>query len=148
MGAVEGCVNQSLFNGLVRLKVLSVTAMPIVDSPSLGTKKDGFMVNLEIRNGSTTPNSLSSLGFGGLGNGAQAQLTYDDASVLQPRRGTLDVGRTLAPGAAMQATLEFIPDDAHIGKQPNKFLLLKTNNPAGLRFNVPDPSFRVKLNCP
>jgi hypothetical protein len=50
IGAVEGCVGQDLFNGMLRLKVLGILRLESV--PDWGNWK-GWAIQVEIKNGTT-----------------------------------------------------------------------------------------------
>ncbi|WP_412028972.1 hypothetical protein [Deinococcus yunweiensis] len=144
VAAVSGCVNQPLFNGVWRFRVLSVTpvATTFVNRP-------GWEITAELRNGSSQALALGDTGF----LSSNLSLAFSDAVTLpfgdwSPNRAQWDHNKTIPPGAAytVKGQFEVTPETA--GKTPTKVLYLRAGNVrSGLPWSVPDPAFRVDLGC-
>lgn len=133
--AVEGCMNEWLFNGLWRFRVMSV-------QPS--SDPSGWKATVEIRNGSKADGiALAGTGWGGM------RIILDDGNAVEVLSDAVDVrDQGFLQGAGKTITLAFPSEDT--SKTPKKlFLLLDPKGLAGtsLRYSVADPSFRVKLDC-
>ncbi len=143
--ALEGCLGETLFNGLLRAKLVSFA--PIVESG----KTAGWQANLEFRNATNQNVTLNDAGFVG---GTFAFLGYDDNSTFaypdSGRTTELDNQRAIPAGATLAVKLQFRPDNP--SRQPVKLLVTSFKradaDPAVAGKLVPDPGFRFKLNCP
>lgn len=143
--SVEGCTNQYLFNGVWRVKVLSV------DTTTPGT----VGVSLEVRNGSGKDFSMvQDTGFGG-GNGNLINLVYsnDDTATMERADQYVPYNNAIAfkhipVGGFASGHLSFTaPQDASV--KPVKLLIgvdPKLNIDKA-RYTIKDPSFRVHLDC-
>ncbi len=133
--AVEGCMNEWLFNGLWRFRVLGV--QPSTDPP-------GWKATVEVRNGSKSDGlALAGTGWGGM------RIILSDGNPVEVLSDAVDVrDQPFLQGAGKTLTLAFPSEET--AKTPSKlFLLLDPRGLAGtnLRYSVPDPSFRVRLDC-
>ena len=132
LAAVAGCVNQQLFNGVWRLKVLDVSG-----------GGDAWHAKVEVRNGSTVGGySLSGSGLGGVGLQLESGKTLTAGTFLDLS------DHAFLPGEAHTGTIDF-PTDGAAG-QPVK--LVVPIDPQGvastpLKYSVKDPSFRIDLTC-
>ncbi|OLV17356.1 hypothetical protein BOO71_0009052 [Deinococcus marmoris] len=133
VGAVEGCLNQQLFNGVWRFKVLSV-----VQSGPL------WRLKVEMKFGSAT-GGYSTSGTGVLGYNLQ----LESGKVIPVNSSVVDLrDKGFLPGEGFTPTLDF--DAGGVGGKPVK--LVVPVDPAGvantgLSYSVKDPSFRVDLTC-
>jgi hypothetical protein len=139
-GALEGGVNDWLFNGIWRFRVLSITP--------LAEERTGWAVQVELRNGTKADNiALSGTGLSGI------NLVLNDGKIVTPYNVTdiSDVGFVQGGGKALSLT--FYEDEIG-GRKPDKFLLLIKPDSAlnkylkesmKISYSVPDPSFRVKF---
>ncbi len=133
--AVEGCLNEWLFNGLWRFRVTSV-------QPS--TDPQGWKATVEVRNGSRADGlALAGTGWGGM------RIILNDGNPVEVLSDAVEVrDQPFLQGAGKTLTLAFPSEET--SKTPSKlFLLLDPKGLAGtsLRYTVPDPSFRVRLDC-
>ncbi|THF68975.1 hypothetical protein E7T06_13985 [Deinococcus sp. Arct2-2] len=155
MAALEGCLNQTLFNGIWRAKVLSLTPIQTPDAGS--SDVPGWAVKLEIRNGIPKTASLMGTGFGASSGGSQPMLLLADGTSL-----TLNDNDFLKPwsqdvlqGGVLTFALRFsYPRGTTEGQaraqRPTKFILqINPRIPEymGMKYSVPDPSLRVRLDC-
>ncbi|MCL6527259.1 MAG: hypothetical protein K6T57_10295 [Thermaceae bacterium] len=134
--AVEGCLNEWLFNGLWRFRVLKVEPR--------NTEPRGWQATVELRNGSKADGiALAGTGWGGM------QLILNDGNPVGAVSDAVDLrDMALLQGAQKTVTLDFYSDET--SKTPSKlFLLLDPKGLTGttLRYSVKDPSFRVRLDC-
>ena len=139
--ALSGCVGQTLFNGVWRLKVQDI-------QPALIRNKAGWEVTLELRNATPRPISLYDSGFTDPSSGSSLQLAYaNDSTVLG---GNVDVFKKVTPAAAYVIKAQFRPSDEFEGQTPTKLLWLRQKVGMGskLPYNTAIPSFRIDLTCP
>lgn len=140
VAAVEGCLGEQLFNGVLRLRVQKVE--------DLGAN---WGVTLEVRNG--TNKLVSVTGATGLDiYGEEISLTTADGQTLTSSSAgdawSLAIRQKLPPGAALVARKEFAKQG-----QGNPLRLVLFLDPqargrdTSLRYTAPDPSFRVRLDC-
>ncbi len=149
--SLEGCLNESLFNGVWRIKASKLEQI----SKDGGTPGWGLM--LELRNGSKTTLISTDAGVSGTGEGIQ--LAFADATSLSV--DPYDVQKltyaSLPQGGAVIRQLKFYyPNDVDPStvQTPTKFLLQVdpkgigfTAKQAGVAFSSASPSFRVRLDC-
>lgn len=134
VAAVEGCLNQQLFNGVWRFKVLDVS----------GDETGGWKVKMELRNGSAAGGySLGGSGLGGF------NLQLESGKTISADSSALDISnKAFIPGEAFTSVVNFDP----AGKTGKPVKLVVPIDPQGvantpLKYTVKDPSFRVDLTC-
>ena len=144
--SLEGCLGETLFNGVWRVKTLKLEAIK--------TDRPGWGLTVEVRNG--TKATIAPWEAGWVTEGVQ--LAFSDATTISV--DGMDVQKvsfaTLPAGGAVTHQLKFFYPfgtlDAQVRK-PVKFLLeLKDNigdstRAKGVAFTVPNPSLRVRLDC-
>ena len=136
VAALEGCLNEWLFNGIWRIRV--------TDPQAMTGDRNGMTYRFEFRNG-TKDNGFapSGTGFGGI------QLALDDGTLV----GAVNVNDVSDPpylsGGSHMQTIEFFWDDT--ARTPSKLIVLfnpkEMNTSANVKFSVPDPSLRIRTNC-
>ncbi len=140
--ALEGCINEWLFNGVWRFRATSLEAFKDGD-------RSGWRVAAELRNGTKANNiALGGTGFTAL------QLALSDGNQIGVYNVT-DLDVPVAQGASVRASLVFYSDDPNEARTPTKLLLLlkpsasdvSVLRSAGGSYSTSDPSFRVKLDC-
>ncbi len=152
--SVEGCMGQTLFDGVWRLTVKDIASTHRPFSGEPGTP--GYAVTMQFRNGSPRTISLANSGISG--NGTGVELVTVDGNTLD-----LDVGdfqrmafRPIPQGGSYTARLHYYypsgTGDAGDLSKPDKFLLQVDPHAGGLRdvrvrYPISDPSFRVRANC-
>jgi hypothetical protein len=148
--SLEGCMNQDFFNGIWRVKVLSVE--PIVDDN--GTA--GWGLNIEMKNGSTETLEPAGTGIGGTGEGIQLVLSDETILPVDPYDVQTLTYASLPQGGGLTHQLKFFPafGSTPNNAQPLKFLFeMKADGvgfseqQAGVAYTTPNPSLRVQLNC-
>lgn len=141
--SLEGCVGDTLFNGLWRLTVRSIKP-----AQRYGGQQKGYAVTVEWKNGSAATTDGQNTGVKGL------QLILQDGSVLESETVQDLLYRKLAQGAGNTFTLAFYADSAASTHLTPADKLLVEIDPAVLRatgvkaaYSTPTPSFRVRLGC-
>jgi hypothetical protein len=136
VAALEGCLNEWLFNGIWRVRV--------TDPQVMTGDRNGMTYRFEFRNGTKeTGFAPSGTGWGGL------QLALDDGTTV----GAANVNDITDPpylsGGSHAQTIEFFWDDTQ--RTPSKLIVLfnpkAMNTSANVKFSVPDPSLRIKTDC-
>ncbi len=148
--ALAGCMNETLFNGLWRFKVLKVEEIHKDDAPLA----PGWGVTVEIRNGWT--GTLSPIDSG----------INTDIFVTEPGGNSIQVDeynvqpfgyKKLPQGGAFTYQLDFLypygttadqvqaPQKLLLEADPKKIDSIPAN--AGAHYSTPTPSFRVDLTC-
>lgn len=137
VGALEGGLNDWLFNGIWRFRVTSVE--PIADRP-------GWKVRAELRNGTKLDNvALGGTGFESL------KLVMADGNPVGVYNIT-DIDKPIGQGSSAVVDLIFYDDEGN-GRKPDKLILrIQPDKPTvdflkrqGASYTAADPSFRVKL---
>ncbi|MBV8750621.1 MAG: hypothetical protein JO103_13005 [Candidatus Eremiobacteraeota bacterium] len=150
--SVEGCVGAQLFDGVWRVKVLSVD--PAV-SYNDGTAETGVGVKVQVRNGTAKELAPDETGFSNV-NGHGIDLAYADentVSAVDSGTGLTEslLDKKLPPGAASTVTIYF-PYGPDKTAKPDKLLIAvdphATTNYKHVHYSVKDPSFRIHLSCP
>lgn len=141
--SLEGCLGNTLFNGVWRMTVHSVKPINRYNG-----QQRGYAVSLEWKNGSTATADALNTGVKNL------QLVLQDGSTLESENGQQLLYRKLAQGAGSTFTLEYYADSAQSGRLTPADKLLVEIDPAVLRntgvklaYSTGTPSFRVRLNC-
>jgi len=152
--SLEGCMNEWLFNGIWRFRVLSVD--PITND----AQNPGWGVSVEMRNGAPYTFSPAYSGVDFTDHGLQ--LGFADGSFLGGGTTTLATlnlqklaYKDMPQGAGMRHQLQFFYPDGTKADQvqrPVKLLLAvdrttrmqHTDQP---QYTTKNPSFRVKLDC-
>ncbi|RIH85348.1 hypothetical protein Mlute_01594 [Meiothermus luteus] len=136
VAALEGCLNEWLFNGIWRFRVLSVEPLP-------AGGREGWKAKVELRNGTNVNGAaLAGTGWQGL------LLVLDNGNTIES--GYVQMrDKPFAQGTGMVQEAVFYSKETD--RTPTKLLLLL--NPKRMlttlpvRYTVPDPSFRVRLDC-
>jgi hypothetical protein len=146
VAALEGCLGQTLFNGVHRVTVKSIDAISITGAPAWG-------VTLEVRNGIKRALTLFDAG---VRSGSVFIATQDGNPRDNSNNGTasreLDkelVYKSLPPGGVVTYQVKFVSLSSSEEPKPSKFLMTIDKSKAlkDLPFSAPDPSFRVNLEC-
>jgi hypothetical protein len=139
-GGLEGGINDWLFNGVWRFRVLSVN--------SISEGGNGWAVKVELRNGTKTDQlSLAGTGYDSL------KLVLSDGTLVDVGNVTDIRDKGYPQGSGETITLTFNVDEVGSRKPDRLLLIIKPD--AELRkymkeslkapYSVADPSFRVKL---
>jgi len=143
---VEGCIGQTLFNGVWRLKVIDSALKTNPDDPDY----KNWAITLELRNGKNAQSSPGDSGFQDY-----PQLAFADGTVLDMETAA-DVQyqkaifyKSVPPGGVARTTVWYRLDGDHAAQTPTKLLVNIKPEEFGKNFgySVHDPSFRVKLDC-
>jgi hypothetical protein len=137
VAALEGCINEWLFNGIWRVRV--------TDPQVMTGDRNGMSFRFEFRNGTKKAGfAPSGTGFRGI------QMALDDGTTV----GAANVNEVSDPpyiqGGSHAQTIEFFWEDT--ARTPTKLIVLFDPNDdyyklGTLKFSVPDPSLRFKTNC-
>ncbi|THF71543.1 hypothetical protein E7T06_02700 [Deinococcus sp. Arct2-2] len=149
--AVEGCIGDTLFNGIWRMTVKKVE--PIGPDVGLGP---GWGVSVELRNGTQTPTNLQDTGL------ISTDLVMPDGNTFVFEERTAEepyVYKKVGQAGGIIYTLRFHVQDSRAlaasVPRPTKLVIqldpkrltagyLKTGTVA---YTTPNPSFRVRLDC-
>jgi hypothetical protein len=137
VAALEGCLNEWLFNGIWRIRV--------TDPQVMTGDRNGMSFRFEFRNGTNKAGfAPSGTGFRGI------QMALDDGTTV----GAVNVNEVSDPpylqGGSHAQTIEFFWEDT--ARTPTKLIVLFDPNDdfyklGTVKFSVPDPSLRFKTNC-
>jgi len=150
--SVEGCVGDQLFDGVWRVKVISVDpAAPYND----GSAETGVGVKIHVSNGTSRELSLDDSGFSDI-NGRGIDLAYDDDNTVNVVGAGTNLTSALLdpkfpPGGGATITMYF-PYGPDKTAKPSKLLIAVDPNAATnyehVKYSVKNPSFRIHLDCP
>ncbi|WP_027482230.1 hypothetical protein [Deinococcus pimensis] len=150
--ALEGCLGQTFFNGVWRFRVVSVTPIRLPDAGSPDIP--GWVVNVEVRNGTNKNLSMMSAGFGSDPFTRFALVLPDGNTLKVDQNDILKAwSKELVPGGVMTFTINYSFErgtPVEGAPRPTKFLVQmdpKIPDYVGVKFAVPDPSVRVRLDC-
>lgn len=149
--SVEGCVGDQLFDGIWRVKVLSVDPAATYND---GTQSTGVGVKVQVRNGTSKEMAPDETGFSDI-NGRGIDLAYDDENTvnLANAGGYTEnlMDKKLPPGGAATITLYF-PYGPDKTAKPAKMLIAvdphASTNYKHVKYSTKAPSFRIHLDCP
>ena len=142
--SLEGCIGETLFNGIWRLTVKSVKAINRYNGQQLG-----YSLSLEWKNGAKISADALNTGVKNL------NLVLSDGTVLQTDDTQSLTYKKLPQGAGANLELTFYAASGvtadQLGK-PDKFLveidpLVLKNTGVATAYTTPNPSFRVRLDC-
>lgn len=151
--SLEGCLGETLFNGIWRFRVTKVE--PIVRDAGTPLETPGWGVTVELRSGAK---EMVQPVFTGVRDGG-IQIAFADAQTLTA--DGLDVQKltyaNLPPGGVVTHQLKFWYryDTPKEQIQPPAKLLFEINTKgfensiraSGAGYTTPTPSFRVRLDC-
>lgn len=149
--AVQGCMNKWLFNGVWRLRVLSVDPAASYND---GSQVTGVGVKVQLRNGTHKDLSPDQSGLSDI-NGRGIVLGYNDDNTedaVGSGTGLTEqlLDKTMPPGGGATVTLYF-PYGPDKTAKPAKLIVpvdqKSEHNTAHVKYSVKDPSFRVDLTC-
>lgn len=144
--SVEGCVGETLFNGLWRVKVLSSK----LDTNPGDPDYKNWGVVIELRNGKNAQNSPADSGFQDYPQLVFADDTILDMQTMAQVQYQNDVFyKSVPPGGAAHTTLWYRLGDENAQHTPTKLLVAikPVDNGKKFGYSVANPSFRIKLDC-
>lgn len=145
--ALEGCANETLFNGVWRFRVLNQDGTVGPDG------KFAYVFTVEFRNGTARPLDLNVSGAAGpILELTNMQLALKDGKTLPPGGSILDrqaiATKSVPQGAPHAFRLTYFPEPDASGNyaQPDKLVVAVSPTPS-VKYPVPNPSFRIRLDC-
>ena len=139
VAALEGCLNEWLFNGIWRVRVTD---------PQVTTgDRNGMTFRFEFRNGTKKAGfAPSGTGFRGI------QMALDDGTLVGAENVNEVRDPPYIPGGSHAQTITFYWEDT--ARTPTKLIVLFDPNDEyyksrgdGVKFTVLDPSLRIKTDC-
>lgn len=147
--SLEGCVGETLFNGVWRLTVKGVDPIPA----NVG-RGPGWGVTVELRNGTKTKTILRDTGLESI------DLVLPDGNTLlfyESEAEQFFIYKELIQAGAVTYQLKFYSPDretlAADVPRPDKLIVqldpkrMTAGYLAGVAYTTPTPSFRVRLDC-
>jgi hypothetical protein len=140
--ALEGGVNDWLFNGIWRFRVTGVRAND--------DGRPGWLIDVELKNGTTADSlALDGTGF------ESVQLVMDDENIIKQPYNITDFVRPVGQASTIKESLRYYDDEGG-DRKPVKLIVRITPDEATksylksvkLGYSVPDPSFRINLKKP
>ncbi len=149
IGAVEGCVGQDLFNGMLRVKITGIVRL---ETLSDWTNFKGWAIQAEFKNGTGERIQPQDMGLKSASIvRANGTLLGADTTGISTRDWDKVRYADLLAGATLNHAIKFIDPDSAPDALPTKLLLevdpSKVKNGVKAKFNVKDPSFRIDLTC-
>jgi hypothetical protein len=142
--SLEGCINETLFNGIWRLTVTSTKTISRYNG-----QQPGYSLSLEWKNGAKVSTNALNTGIKSL------NLALEDGTVLVTEDAQNLTNKTLPQGAGVTLDLAFYAESGTSAdklSKPSKFLVeidpkVLTNTGVAAAYTAPNPSFRVRLDC-
>jgi hypothetical protein len=142
--SLEGCINETLFNGIWRLTVTSTKQISRYNG-----QQPGYSLSLEWKNGAKTTTDALNTGIKSL------NLALEDGTVLQTEDAQNLTNKKLPQGAGVALDLTFYAESGTSADKlakPAKFLVeidpkVLSNTGVAAAYTAPNPSFRVRLDC-
>jgi hypothetical protein len=149
IGAVEGCIGQDLFNGMLRLKILGISRLETIPE---WTERKGWAFQIEAKNGTSERLSVGDMGV------IMASIVRANGSIMAADGTGIEIRdwdklryTDLLPGSSVNHIIKFIDNDSAPDALPTKLLIsvdtTRVKPKINAKFNVKDPSFRVDLTC-
>lgn len=136
VAALEGCLNEWMFNGIWRVRVTDARPIP--------GDRHGRSYRFEFRNGTTTSGfAPSGTGWGGI------QLALDSGTTVPAENVNEVSDPPYVAGGSHAQVINFYWDDP--ARTPQRLLVLfnanEMNTSMPVKFSVPDPSLRIRTTC-
>jgi hypothetical protein len=149
IGAVEGCIGQDLFNGMLRVKITSIVRL---ESLPEWTNLKGWAIQAEFKNGTSERIQPQDTGLKSASVvRANGTLLGADTTGASSRDWDKLRYADLLSGASVNHNIKFVDSDSAPDALPTKLVLEvdATKVKAGIKakFNVKAPSFRIDLTC-
>ncbi len=149
IGAVEGCLGQDLFNGMLRVKIIGISRL---ESLPEWTNLKGWAIQAEFKNGTGERIQPQDMGLKSASVvRANGTLLGADTTGASSRDWDKLRYADLLSGASINHLIKFVDNDSAVDALPTKLVLevdtSKVKAGVKAKFNVKDPSFRIDLTC-
>ncbi len=145
LAALEGCVGETLFNGVWRFKVTKFEQGDVDGKP-------GWIASIEMRNGTDKPQFVYGTGFSNTNDSYSLAASDGNTGVWRTNYILNDFAdRNVPQAGSFTYQFKFWPETSATADQtaqaPTKFIVRIDAKRSGAKYSVPDPSFRIKLDC-
>ncbi len=152
ISALEGCLGETLFNGMLRVKISELVRLETLGITQWNGFK-GWALNAEFKNGTNERLSPFDMGLNAAPTivRASGSLLSADTTGLGTRDWSKVRDVALLPGASVVHQIKFIDDESAPEALPSKLILqidtTKVKPKINAKYTIKDPSFRFNLTC-
>lgn len=145
LAALEGCIGETLFNGVWRFKVTKLEQGEVEGKP-------GWLISVELRNGTDKPQDVYGTGFSNTNDSYSLAVADGNTGVWRTYYILNEFAVKTVPQAGLTTyQFKFFADPSatpeQLQQKPVKFIVRVDAKRSSAKYTVPDPSFRIDLGC-